>query len=189
MSRVVYVLHSALAPNVVGDTLRRSIDEEHWTLFSLSGYRGNRPLLGEVGEKTFRLQKRRYSRNDFTGHFYARFEPESGGTRIEGYFDAPRWARYFMRIWLAGAVLIGTPIFVETAMDVVTGSHHMSGDTWVGLIVPPVLVFCGTVLPRLGRLLGKRDERFILEHVQDTLAATLELPESQFDTLQRTKRS
>jgi hypothetical protein len=101
MSRTIYVLHSALAPNLVVDALRRSIDEEHWTLFSLSGYQGNRPLLGELGENTFRLQKRRYSRRDFVGHFYARFEPEPGGTRIEGHFDVPRLARYFMRILLA----------------------------------------------------------------------------------------
>jgi hypothetical protein len=67
MGRTLYVLHSVIATNSVADALRRSIDEEHWTLFSLSGYRGNRPLLGEVGETTFRLQKRRYSRNDFSG--------------------------------------------------------------------------------------------------------------------------
>jgi hypothetical protein len=179
MSRPVFILHSVLAPNAVGDVLRNSIDEEHRTLFSFSGYRGDRPILGEVGKNTFRLQKRRYSRNDFAGHFYARFEPQSGGTRIEGYFDAPRWARYFMRIWLAGAVVIGTPIFVETAMDITRGSHHMSGDRWVGLIVPPVLVFFGTVLPRFGRLLGKKDEQFILEHLQNTLAGRVEERELQ----------
>jgi hypothetical protein len=183
MGRTVYILHSALAPNAVGDVLRRSIDEEHWTLFSLSGYRGNLPILGEVGKNTFRLQKRRYSRNDFAGRFYARFEPESGGTRIESYFDTPRWARYFMRVWLAAAVLIGTPIFVETVMDITTGSHHTSGDIWVGLLVPPGLVFFGTVLPKLGRLLGKKDERLILEHVQNTLAARVEEPGPQSETV------
>jgi len=178
MSRTVYVLHSALAPNTIGDVLRRSIDEERRTLFSLSGYRGDRPILGEVCDDTFRLQKRRYNRNDFTGHFYARFESESGGTRIEGYFDAPHWARYFMRIWLGMAVLIGTPIFVETVLDITTGSHHMTGDRWVGLLVPPGLVFFGSIAPSLGRLLGRKDERFILEHVQNTLAARIEEPKS-----------
>jgi|HubBroStandDraft_4_1064222.scaffolds.fasta_scaffold380832_2 hypothetical protein len=176
MSRTVYILHSTLAPNAVGDVLRRSIDEEHWTLFSLSGYQGDLPILGEVGKNTFRLQKRRYSRNDFTGHFYARFEPEPGGTKIEGYFDAPRWAKYSMRVWLAVAVLIGMPIFVETVMEITTGSHHMGSNLWVGLLVPPALVFFGTVLPKLGRMLGKKDERFILEHVQDILAARVEAP-------------
>jgi len=176
MGRTVYVLHSALAPEAVADVLRRSIDEEHWTLFSWSGYRGDRPLLGEVGENSFRVQKRRNSRNDFAGHFYARFSPEPGGTRIEGYFDAPRWARYFMRVWLGFAVLTGIPIFVGTVVDMATGSHYMRGDNWVGLLVPPALVLFGTVLPKAGRLLGKPDRRFILENVQNALATRLEEP-------------
>jgi hypothetical protein len=174
MGRIIYVLHSALTPNSIAEALRRSIDEEHWTLFSLSGYQGNRPLLGEVGENTFRLQKRRYSRNDLVGHFYARFELEPGGTRIEGHFDAPRWAKYFMRIWLAGVVLIGTPIFVETVMDVTTGSHHVTGDKWVGIIVLPVLVLFGAIGPKIGRFFGKRDRQFILEQLRNTLAARIE---------------
>lgn len=176
--RPIYVLHSALAPNAVADALGRSIDEKRWTLFSLSGYRGNRPLLGRVGGNTFTIQKRRYSRNDFAGHLFARFEPEADGTRIEAYFDAPPWARYFMRIWLIGAVLIGTPIFVGTVIDMITGSHHMSGDNWVGLVVPPALVLYGIVFPKIGRLFGKADRRLILEQVQNILAARIEEHES-----------
>jgi hypothetical protein len=176
MGRTVFVLHSALAPNAVADALRRSIDEQRWTPFSLSGYKGRLPLLGEVGESRFRVQKRKYYRNDFAGQFYARFAAEPSGTRIEGYFDYPRWARYFMRFWLAFAVLAGTPIFVGTLSDVVTGSRYVSGDKGVGLIVPPVLVLFGTVLPKVGRLLGKSDEQFMLEHIQNTLAARIEGP-------------
>jgi hypothetical protein len=172
MGRTVFVLHSALAPNAVADALRRSIDEQRWTPFSLSGYKGNLPLLGEVSENTFKVQKRKYYRNDFAGQIYARFAAEPGGTRIEGYFDYPRWARYFMPIWLASAVLVGT------LRDAVTGSHYMSGDNWVGLIVPPMLVLFGTLLPKLGRLLGKGDERFMLEQIQNTLAARIEEPKS-----------
>jgi len=179
MSRTTYVLHSTLTPDLVPDALLRSIDEERRTLFSFSGYRGGRPLLGEVSGSTFRIQKRRYSRNDFAGRFYARFEPEPGGTRIEGYFDSPRWARWFMRFWLGAVVLMGTPIFIKTVIDIARGSHYMSGDRWVGLIVPPAMVFFGTVLPKLGRLLGKKDERFILESVQNMLAARIEEPPSQ----------
>jgi hypothetical protein len=67
-------MHSVLAPDALAGTLRRSIDPEHFTLFSLSGYKGDRPILGEVDGKSFRLQKRRYSRNDFAGHFYGTFE-------------------------------------------------------------------------------------------------------------------
>jgi hypothetical protein len=61
----------------------------------------------------------------------------------------------------------------------------MIGDTWVGLIVPPALVLFGTVLPKVGRLLGKNDRRFVLEHLHNTLAARIEEPESQFDTALR----
>jgi hypothetical protein len=56
MGRTVFVLHSALSPNAVAEALQRSIDQPHWTPFSLSGYKGNLPLLGEVGENTFKVQ-------------------------------------------------------------------------------------------------------------------------------------
>jgi hypothetical protein len=167
------VLHSALPPDAVAEALRRSMDEGHRTLFSLSGYRGSRPVLGQIRGDTFRLQKRRYSRNDFAGQFYGQFRSEPGGTRIEGYFDAPRWARNFMKFWLAAVVVIGTPVFVSTLSDL-TRSHHMSGDRWVGIVVPPALVLFGTILPRFGRVLGRSGEGFLLEHLQRTLSARIE---------------
>jgi hypothetical protein len=176
MGRIVVVLHSALAPNAVAEALRRTIDEQHWTPFSLSGYKGNLALVGEVGENTFKIKKRKYYRNDFAGQFYARLAPEAGGTRIEGYFDYPPWARYFIRIWLAFTVLTGTPIFLGTLSDVLRGSHYTSGGNWVGLIVPPALVLFGTALPKAGRLLGKNDERFMLEQIQNTVAGHIEEP-------------
>jgi hypothetical protein len=176
MSRQVLVFHSSLAPEVMAETLRRSIDEERPKFFSVSGFRGNRPVLGRLSQDSFRLRKRRYSRNDFAGQLYARFEPEPGGTKIESYFDMPHWAKYFLRIWLAGAVLIGTPISVLTMIDLTRRTHYMSGDLWVGLIVPPALILFGIALPTFGRLLGKGDERFIVEFVQSTLAARIEEP-------------
>jgi hypothetical protein len=174
MGRKVIVLHSSLTPIAVAHALRSSIDEEHWTLFSLSGYQGARRLLGEVGEDTFRVQKRKYYQNAFARQFYARFAPEPGGTRIEGYFDMRRSVRYFMLAWLAFAVLVGSPIFVRTVIEIVMASQYMSSDKWVGLVVPPGLVLGGTLLPAIGRLIGRNNERSILEHVQKTLAARIE---------------
>jgi len=83
-----------------------------------------------------------------------------------------------MRIWVGFAVLVGTPVFVGTVVDMATGGHYTSSDNWVGLVVPPTLVLFGTVLPKVSRLLGKSDRRFILEHVQNTLAARIEGLES-----------
>lgn len=176
MSRKTLVFHSALAPAVLRETIFRTIDQEQWTLFSLSGFRGERPLLGDIGEDTFRLRKRRYYRNDFARQFYGRFMPEQGGARIEAYFDTPRVTRYFMQVWLAAAVLIGTPIFIMTVRDIFTGSHNMTGDLWVGLVVPPALILWGIVLPMISRLFSRNEERFILHYVQATLVARLEDP-------------
>jgi hypothetical protein len=82
-----------------------------------------------------------------------------------------------MRIWLTAAVLIGTPIFVGTLWDIATHGDY-NWHKWVGLLVPPSLVLYGTVLPSLGRLFGKRDREFILQHIQNTLAARFEPTET-----------
>jgi hypothetical protein len=171
-------MHSALSSGAFTEALRGAVDPERWTLFSLSGYEGTRPILGEVQSNTFRLQKRRISRNDFAGHFYGQVEPEIGGTRIEGYFAAPRWARYFMRLWVALAVISGVPIFIGAIRDLLSGSHDMSGDLWVGLVVPPFLIFVGTVLPRLTQRFGRADRRMMVEFVQRVGAARIDDIES-----------
>lgn len=173
MGRANYVLHSSLSPESVAEVLRTSIDKVRWAPFSLSGYRGDRPLLGEVGSGTLRVQKRRSSRNDFAPHFCARFGPEEGGTRIEGSFDTRPWAKYFMRTWLSFAILIGAPIFVMSAIDMTTGRRYLEGDTWVGLVVPPALVLFGVLLPRVGSWLGQTDRAFIIEKLQKDLHAKI----------------
>jgi hypothetical protein len=170
------ILHSALVPLSAAETLRRTIDEERRTLFAMSGYKGDRPVLGEVFGQTFRIQKRRYWRNDFAPHFYGTLHWETGGTRIEGHFDVAAWVKFFMRIWLGVVAVVGGAIFVLSLLDITGGSHFMTGDLWVGIIVPPAMLLFGFMLPRLGRAFGKRDERFLLDYVQQTLAARIEGP-------------
>lgn len=145
-------------------------------MFSLSGYKGEKPVLGKIGSSQFRVQKRRrYSRNDFAGHFYGRIEAESSGTRIEGYFDWPRWVRWYMRIWLTGAILVGVPLFVQTFWKIGSGKTRLADD-WVGIVVPPLLIGFGLAVPKVGRLFAKRDRRFLVEYVQRTLRAQPEQP-------------
>ena len=167
-------MHSALAPAALAQALYRSIDEERRTLFSLSGYKGSLPILGEVTEATFRLQRRRFWRNDFAPQLYGKFQTETGGSRIEACFDMSPWVKMFMRIWMIGVAVIGAPIFVLSALDLITGSHYISGDRYVGLIVPPAMITWGLLLPRIGRLFGQADERFLLDFIQQTLAAQVE---------------
>jgi hypothetical protein len=164
-----------MSPDAVVARLRGSVDEERWTLFSLSGYRGHRPIIGKFGERTFRLQKRRYWHNDFAPFFYGQIQSEGNGTRIEGYFDIARHVRLYMRIWLGAVAIMGAPIFVLTLLEAAKGRHNVSGDAWVGLAVPPGLVAFGVLLPKVGRWMGRPQERAMLEHIQNTLGARLEM--------------
>ena len=82
-----------------------------------------------------------------------------------------------MKVWLVLAVLIGTPIFVLSLLDVTTGTHLTSGDAWVGIIVPPAMALFGLILPRIGLLLAQGSERFVLEHIQHTLGTRVDRPE------------
>jgi hypothetical protein len=173
-NKSMVILHSALVPEAVIAALHLSVDEEHRTLFSFSGYKGSRPVLGEIGVDNFRVQKRRYWRNDFAPHFYGRLYQETGGTRIEGYFDSARWVKLFMRFWIGAVVLFGSPIFIRSLLDVTTVSRNVIGDAWVGVIVPPAMVAFGFLLPKFGRLLGRGEERLLLAFLENSLVARTE---------------
>ncbi len=176
MARKMIVLRSALSLEMVAETLRREMDEERWTLFSLSGLKGNRSVVGKVDGEQVRLRKRVHLHNDFAGQFFGRMTAEAGGTRIEGYFDFPRRIRYFMWGWLAVSMVIAIPIFAVTISDLVHGTHWMgprSGD-WVGLVVAPAFLAYALLLPRVGRWFGRGGERYILHFMETTLAARVE---------------
>lgn len=178
MSRRVVVFHSALTPEALQEALRRLVDPAHRTLFSLSGYKGHKPVLGDVYENSFWLGKRPslLARNDFAPRFYAQLTPESGGTRIEGYFEMARWVKWFMRGWIAFAAVVGAPIFVVSLAAVLRAGNSSSSDNWVGVIAPPALIAWGFILPKIGDLFGYNDKRYISEFIQNSLAARLEGP-------------
>ena len=173
------MFHSALVPKVVGDVLRRTIDEEHSTPFSLSGHKGDLPLLGVVGEGTFRLRKRRYYLKEYARQFYARYEPEQGGTRIEGYFNIPWPAKYFTRIWLAFAVLLWIAAVAITLTHLATGNRFKHGDL-SGLIVMSSFVSVGIMYCSV----GKGDESFIKEYVQSALVGRIDESQLKIDAVQ-----
>ena len=178
MSRKILVFHSTFPPDVVMETLCRNIDAEQWNLFSFTGFKGNNAILGKIESDSFWLRKRRsfFSRNDFAPHFYARLTPEAGGTRIEGYFGLRKSMTLFTRVWVIIAVLTGTPIFILSLLDYLHLGHYVQGDNLVGIIVPPASIAWGFILPAIGRLIGRGDERFIREFIQNTLVARAEEP-------------
>lgn len=168
-------MHSPMPPAAVAEALRGSMDEEWRTILSFSGYKGDQAVLGQVWGNSFHLQKRRYWRNDFAPHFYGEIQSDPAGTRIEGRFDLADSVRLFMWFWLGGVVLIGGAMFVACLSDVIAGSHLVTGDARVGLIVPPAMLLFGIVLTRFGRLLGRGDETFILDHLKNTLSAQIDV--------------
>src|SRR5277367_3687845 len=101
------VLRTDLDENECLRRLTESIDPERWTIFSLSGYKSSKPVIGWIDGYQFYLHKRRYYRNDFAPLFHGNLQSLARGTLIEGYFDMPRWTRIFMRFWLGGVILLG----------------------------------------------------------------------------------
>ena len=179
MAKTKVVMYSALESTAAAEALARTIDWEHRSWFSLSGYEGNRPMIGVLSDGTFRVYKRRYWRNDFAPQFYGSMHAEPrGGTRVEGFFDLSPWVRVFMRWWLGGVVLIGGTLFILSGLDVFAGGRFVNGDPWVGIIVPPAMIVFGLLLPRFGRLLSQGDERSILQHLETVFAARVEHPET-----------
>ena len=81
-----------------------------------------------------------------------------------------------MRIWLGGALLGGIPIFVLSLFELLQRRRYMEGDLRIGLLVPPLGVLFGILLPKLGLWLGRHEEQFILEFLQSTLVARMANP-------------
>src|SRR5262249_35074292 len=106
-------------------------------------------------------------------HFYGQILLEPGGTRIEGHFDLSEWVKIFMWVWLGMAVMIGVPIFVSTLIEFSKGLRK--DNNVIGLVVPPALIVWGFVLPRVGRLFGRSEEDFILQHLEHCLSARIDL--------------
>lgn len=175
------VLHSALAPSAVADALSRSIDEERKSSSSLFGFKGDHVILGELKENAFRLQKRTHWYNDLlfrrllVPHFYGQFRPEPGGTRVEGYFALSRWVKYF-GFCVAGVGLVCGGILGLLFRNLTASGDEISGLAWVGLLYAWILIVFGLLLPKIGRIIGRSDERAILVHLQNTLAARMEDP-------------
>jgi len=151
--------------------LTESIDPERQTIFSRSGYRGSKPVIGWIDGYQLDLHKRRYWHNDFAPQFYGNLLPQDRGTLIEGYFDVPPWTKMFMRFWLGGVLLLGGPIFLLSLLDLLQGSNYVEGGASIGLLVPPGMVLFGIFLPKFGLWFGRHEEEFILEFLQRTLVA------------------
>jgi hypothetical protein len=149
-----------------------SIDPWHRTPLSFSGFEGSKPVIGWINGYEFRLRKRRYYNNGFAPEFYGNLKTNGRGTIVEGYFDMARVTKFFMRIWLGCAILMGIPIFVSTLRALIRGNSHAPEGFLIGLLVPSTMVLFGILFPKFGLWLGRNEEKYILEFLQTTLIAS-----------------
>jgi hypothetical protein len=172
MKTVDLVFHSDYSPEDCVNKLMEEIDPEQRTVFSLSGYRGKKPVLGSISANEFRLHKRRYWHNDFGPVFYGSITPYGRGSCIEGYWGMPRWTRLFMRVWLMGVAVLGTPILLVTLYELITRRPVPLEELYLGLLVPLGMFLFGLLLPRFGAALGASEKTFLGAFVERTLLAT-----------------
>ena len=169
--KVVIILHSDYPPQTCLAKLAEQIDLDRWALFSLSGSKGSKAILGRFEGNEFRLHKRRYWRNSFGPVLFGRMTTDGGGALIEAYWETWRAVRVFMRVWLGLAILIGTPAFFVVLKCTINPRCADRENLWVGLIVPPALILWGFLLPRLGVALGFHERKHIVQLLERTLVA------------------
>jgi len=134
--------------------------------FSWSGHAGSRPILGKFSENGFRLQKRRYYRNEFAPFFYGRFVSADPGTLIDGEFRMHPFTRAFMTFWFSFLALYLAVVLIQLAM----GRPGIQEDRGLLLAFPFGMMAFGVALVKFGRWLG-REERAIVAFLKTTLEA------------------
>lgn len=172
MKTIDVVLHSDHSTEVCLSKLVEQVDPEKRTIFSLSGYRGGKPVLGLISANEFRLHKRRNWHNDFAPVLYGNIIPDARGSRIEGYWGIPKWTHLFMRVWLILVTVLSAPIFLASIWGLITGHTVLQGSEYLALLVPPGLVLFGFLLPKAAGVLSASEKPFLVAFLERTLVAS-----------------
>jgi hypothetical protein len=164
---------SPLSPQECATRLRGEIDIEHPRLFSWTGLFGSKPIVGRVTESELRLRQRRVGRNSFQRVFVGRIETDNGGSIIAGEFGIDPVVRSLMTIWFWGVLIIGGTLFLAALGSTLSGSRAFGDGTWMGLIIPAILIVWGLILPRMGQRMAKEEPKFITDFLARTLGASV----------------
>jgi hypothetical protein len=150
MSGKSVTFNSALAAEAVRDALLRSISTQGVPPYLQPWFHRmhrkddqTRPVWGVVETQKFRL--RRSSGGVYAPNFYATWQPQTGGTRIDGYFDLGPIERRSLRITLVVMLALSALGVLLNALDLTRGTHF-TNDPKFGLVlsillVPSILAF------------------------------------------------
>jgi hypothetical protein len=177
MSSKSITFNSALAAEAVRDALLRSIATqgvpsylEPWFYRMLRKDDQTRPVWGVVETQKFRLRRRRGG--VYAPNFYATWEPQSGGTRIDGYFDLGPIERLSLRITLFVFLAFSALGVLLNALDLTRGTHF-TNDPQLGLVLSILLVpFCIGFYVFVQKRGSRYDDR-LLAFIETTLAEWL----------------
>jgi hypothetical protein len=177
MSGKSVTFNSALAADAVRDALLRSISTqgvppylEPWLYRMHRKDDQARPVWGAVETQRFRL--RHSSGGVYAPNFYATWEPQSGGTRIDGYFDLGPIERLSLRITLVVMLALSVVGVLLNALDLTRGTHF-TNDPQIGLVLSILLVpFCIGFYVFVQKRGSRSDDR-LLAFIETTLAARL----------------
>ena len=175
MSDKSVTFDSALAPEAVRDALLRSISTqgvppylEPWFYRMHRKDDETRPVWGVVETQRFRL--RRSGGGVYAPNFYATWEPRSGGTRINGYFNLGPIERLSLRITLPVMLALAVVGVLLNAVDLTRGTHF-TNDPQFGLVLSVLFVpFCLGFYLFVQRR-GSRPDDCLLAFIEATLAA------------------
>jgi len=161
-------LHTDLPLFECAHRLRAAVDEPRWALFSLSGYAGSRAVIGTVDINAVRLQRRLRFGHPWEAVFlYASLVPEQSGTRIEGRFrHRPSYA-ICLGLWTTFAIVVGSVSLASCVMELVTPTGRVSGNPWVGVVIPLIFwIYAAWCFWR-----GRRERRLLTAFVSETVGA------------------
>jgi hypothetical protein len=164
-----------LAPEAVANTLRRSIDvggvPQYMVPWFIRLFResGTHPVIGVVESNAFLLRSR--NGGSYAPTFYAKWEPEYSGTRIEGQFDLAPLAKLSLRISLIVTLSLFIIGIALNALDLTAGTHF-THDPHVGLVLCIVFVPFTIGFYLVAQKLGSRPNKRLLAFLEQTLAAS-----------------
>ncbi|HET6180687.1 MAG TPA: hypothetical protein VFE61_27460 [Candidatus Sulfotelmatobacter sp.] len=105
-----------------------------------------------------------------TPNFYAKCEPQPGGTRIEGYFAIGPFERGSLRIALIMVLAVAVVGIVLNLLDLMVGTHFTK-DPDIGLPLSVLFIpFCFGI-HRFAHRLGSGTDEGVLAFLESTLAA------------------
>jgi hypothetical protein len=107
--------------------------------------------------------------NSFAPVFSAKLLESPGGSRVEGSFGPPRFAKAFSRLWFLGVIAIGGYLTILGVQDVFWGTHCLRGNAYVAIFFPLGLVLAGILIVSCCKQLGEDEEIEIMALLKKAL--------------------